>query len=93
MFNLNNPSIILFYANWCGYCKEFMPNWNRFKMLLQDKEINIYEIESSNKFINKIKNFNGFPSIYYIDNNQVIEYNDKRDYKSLINFVYNKIKN
>jgi thiol-disulfide isomerase/thioredoxin len=87
MYDLNKPSIILFYANWCGFCKEFMPEWNKFKTKINNKEYNIIEIESQNPFINKIKFFKGYPTIYYINKSKVIEYNEDRNEDALINFI------
>lgn len=31
--------ITLFKADWCGYCKRFVPDWNKIKSILQDGEI------------------------------------------------------
>jgi thiol-disulfide isomerase/thioredoxin len=92
MYNLKNPSLILFYANWCGYCKSFMPIWNEFKTQINTKKYNIVEIESQNPFTNRIQVLQGYPTLYYIHNDKLIEYNEGRDVKSLINFL-NKNKN
>jgi thiol-disulfide isomerase/thioredoxin len=87
MYNLKNPTIILFYADWCGYCTDFMPVWNTFKTKINKNKYNIFEIESTDPFIKKINFLQGYPTIYYINNSKVIEYNDGRDLDSLINFI------
>ena len=87
MYDLNNPSIILFYADWCGYCKAFMPVWYEFKTIINKNKYNIIEIESNDPFIDKINFSQGYPTIYYINNSKVIEYDEGRDVDSLMNFI------
>ena len=91
MYNLKKDTIILFYANWCGYCKTFMPIWKELKTKINTKEYNIIEIESQNPFTKKIQMLRGYPSIFYINNNKdiTIEYNDDRTLESLILFLKN----
>lgn len=89
-FNLNNPSIVLIYANWCGYCHHFMPIWEQLEKNLNN--INIYKIESSNEFAKKIK-ISGFPTIYFINKDEVIQYDSSRDYDSIKKFIHKKIEN
>ena len=86
-YNLNKPSLILFYANWCGYCKEFMPIWDKFKNKINTKEYNIVEIESANSFTQKINKLNGYPTLFYIYGDNIIEYKDDRNVKSLVKFL------
>ena len=87
MYNIENPSLILFHANWCGHCKSFMPIWNEFKTQINTKKYNIVEIESQNPFTNRINVLQGYPTIFYIHNDKTIEYNESRDVNSLINFL------
>jgi thiol-disulfide isomerase/thioredoxin len=87
MYNLNNPSLILFYADWCGHCKTFMPTWGEFKTKINTKKYNIVEIESQNPFTNRIQGLQGYPSLYYIINDKAIEYNGGRDVQSLEMFL------
>lgn len=87
MYNLKNPSLILFYANWCGYCKSFMPIWNEFKTKINTNKYNIIEIESQHNFTNKIQVLKGYPSLYYIHNDKIIEYSGDRTTNSLIDFL------
>jgi hypothetical protein len=64
-----------------------MPIWNKFKTKINTKEYNIVEIESQNLFTNRIKGLQGYPSLYYIHSDNIIEYNEGRDLKSLNNFL------
>jgi hypothetical protein len=63
-----------------------MPTWEKFKTKINKKKYNIVEIESQNPFTNRIKGLQGYPSLYYIQNDKVIEYNEGRDLKSLKEF-------
>ena len=87
MYNLKNPSLVLFHADWCGYCQEFMPTWNELKSKINKKKYNIIEIESQNPFTNRIQGLQGYPSLYYIHGDKIIEYNEGRDLKSLKQFL------
>jgi len=86
-YNLNNPTLVFFHALWCGYCKEFMPIWKKFKTKINTKKYNIVEIESQDSFTKKIKVLQGYPSIFYIHGDNIKEYNKDRNVKSLINFL------
>ena len=66
---MKNITFTLFYASWCGYCKRFMPDWEKFKQKvasmkqkLNDKGIFVtileYESEMKDKMReNKIKQY------------------------------------
>jgi thiol-disulfide isomerase/thioredoxin len=89
-FNLDNPSIVLIYANWCIHCKNFMPVWEQLEQTLDSNSINIHKIESSDEFTKKIT-ISGYPTIYFINKNEVIQYNSSRDYESIKTFIIEKI--
>jgi thiol-disulfide isomerase/thioredoxin len=86
-YNLKNPTLILFYADWCGHCQTFMPIWDEFKTKINKEEYNIIKIESANPFTKKIQVVQGYPTIFYIDGDDIKEYNKGRDVKSLVNFL------
>jgi thiol-disulfide isomerase/thioredoxin len=86
-YNLNIPTLILFYADWCGHCQRFIPIWKELKTKINTKECNIIEIESDETFIKKIKDLKAYPTIYYISTNLTTEYKDDRTIESILNFL------
>src|SRR5574344_1002999 len=65
----DKPAIVLFYANWCTYCKRFMPS---YKLLSEvySKDYNFVMINIDEpQYQNVIKDYalSGFPTLYIID--------------------------
>ena len=82
-----NKELLLFKANWCGHCKNFMPIWDKVS---KDSNINIkFTTYDSDQNKSEIANYNisGFPTIMYKVNNKLIEYNGSRDETSLREFI------
>lgn len=79
--------VILFKAEWCGYCKKFSPTWERVK----DEYKNKYNFVTydSDKNKNEIKEWgvNGFPSIYFKKGDKVIEYTGSREYDNFVQML------
>ena len=44
-----NGIIVLFYADWCGHCKNLMPTWNSLSKSLPADKINIIKISCVDK--------------------------------------------
>jgi thiol-disulfide isomerase/thioredoxin len=100
-FNNDEKILILYYADWCGYCKKFIPLWNEIKNNENLKNINFIDVNMSdnNKIIinknlettleNKIKEveINGFPTIKLFYKGQIINYEDKREKDNIITFI------
>ena len=83
MQNLITKKVTLFYANWCGHCHQFLPQWKLFMAAYEkskDEIKNKYKIElitndyedSANPQKAIESNVDGFPTI-------LIQYNDKTD--------------
>ena len=73
--NNDKPAIVLVYADWCGYCKRFMPN---FETLYRQYSLkyNFSMVNSdTNGAITRQLGVNGYPTVFIIDKkyNQKIE--------------------
>ncbi len=68
--NDNKPQVVLFYADWCGYCRRFMPVFGKFAKKYKDKYsfviVNVDHPENTQM----VKKFHimGFPSLFIVDN-------------------------
>lgn len=67
------------YADWCGYCTQLAPEWEKLKLMLPTTTF--VEIEQSNeKYMAEFKakhptlKVSGFPTIFKIGHNNKIEY-------------------
>lgn len=93
--------LYFFSAKWCPYSKKAKPIWANLKKQFDNKSINNTKLrfidideekdekEMENfetKFLNG-KKIDGFPSIYMIKNDQVIEYEAKPNLEILKNFI------
>ena len=89
-FNLSNLMksgdwMVLYYAEWCGYCKTMKPEWKNVVEKLNNpqintKNINTAEVESSHigKLLNKPV-IDGYPTIkMYNNGKEIAKFNDDR---------------
>jgi len=83
--NLLLPTIILFYGDWCGHCRQFKPIWEAFNKVVDKKYLNIIKTDKDEHL--DMFNVNGVPSIKYIDGENITEYTGGRDVYSLVSFV------
>ena len=96
-----NADLYFFSAEWCPYSKKARPIWNNIKKQYDGRAINnvnlrFVELDGEkdekemenfeNKFLNG-KKIDGFPSIYLVKNDQVIEYEAKPNAEILKQFI------
>lgn len=87
------PSIVLFYADWCGHCKALKPEWNHFERAIKDSKLeddlmiaSVSEQEIGN--VDGDKDILGFPTIFYLMNGEKQEeFKGPRNVDGLIEFL------
>tara|TARA_B100000886_G_scaffold316909_1_gene255834 strand:- start:1088 stop:1414 length:327 start_codon:yes stop_codon:yes gene_type:complete len=80
--------VTLFYADWCGHCNTFKPEWEKLKEILPKNNIEFAEYEDSkNADVINSNNIEGFPTIKIETNEGTFDYNGRRDADSILDTV------
>ena len=80
--------VTLFYADWCGHCNTFKPEWQKLKKIFLKNNIDFAEYEDSkNADVINSNEIDGFPTIKIETNEGIYEYNGRRDAESILNTV------
>ena len=80
--------IILYFAHWCGHCKNFLPIWNEFKKNNTNSDIEISEVDcEKNNGTCSNNNIDGFPTAKLYKNDEEIEYTNERTIEGLNTFI------
>ena len=70
----NGRVIVLYHAEWCGHCKDFMPEWHKFIAVMKNKpDVNCMtaEVESANLGLIPEAGVQGFPTIRYYNSSSL----------------------
>ena len=78
----------LFYADWCGHCQRFKPEWAKLKKMLEDNGMKWAEYESE-KDGNKMEeeNIRGYPTIKITINSNKQEYDGMRNALAILDAI------
>ena len=85
-----DQQIIFVYADWCGHCNAFKPEWEKFEGWCKNNGVKAQKIEGDkNQALCEKHQIQGFPTILKLDSsgNKVAEYNGARSSEGLIEFV------
>jgi len=81
--------VVLYYADWCGHCKQYKSIWNALTKKLNGMGIKTNEYEyDNNKDVMLKEEINSFPTLKYFNNDKVQIIKD-RSPDSIINLVTN----
>jgi thiol-disulfide isomerase/thioredoxin len=94
-----NITVTLYYANWCGHCKNMAPEWKKIKSELAndlgDINTNIcatvenFELKKYPELFQQL-NIIGYPTIKIKHDDTIIEYNGIRTKEKIIDFILSK---
>ncbi len=76
----DKPKVMLFKADWCGHCKRFLPTWTSISQKYQNKyDFMIYDVDNeAHAEYFKQYDINGYPTIKFEYNGNVVEYKGER---------------
>jgi thiol-disulfide isomerase/thioredoxin len=84
------PTLVLFYANWCGHCKKLKPTWEEATKKAKESDLTMVQIDvggndndseetkKKNAEITKKYNINGYPTIMLFSNGTQTPYEGPR---------------
>ena len=85
----HKKTLILYKAQWCGFCTRFKPLWEKLKEM-HGEDINFTEYDADiDHAIIKKANISGYPSLRLHKNGKFIDYNGERELDKLSNFILN----
>lgn len=86
--------LYFFYTTWCPHCKKAKPEWQKIKDEYEDKPINNTRVifrevdcDKEEEVADKFK-VDGYPTIKLIKDEQIIEYDAKPNYETLVKFLH-----
>ena len=86
-------NLVLFYADWCGHCKNIKPVWDSASKKISNENVKMVKVncgEDNSKHTQIVEKYNiqGFPTIKLLNNGKVEEdYNGGRSVNDLVKFV------
>ena len=92
-FDNNARSVVLFFAPWCGACKNFMPTYDQLMQQLPKDGTVVDKLDcEANKDIAQLHNISAFPTIKYLPNGlsnpaDSVEYSGDRTLSDLKNWI------
>jgi thiol-disulfide isomerase/thioredoxin len=86
------PSIVMFYASWCGPSKAALPEWQKLEQALKGSPIQVISLEDAQYKKEIMENgVKGYPTIRLYPEGfpgpNPIEYNGPRTFEALMQFI------
>jgi thioredoxin-like negative regulator of GroEL len=88
----NSPQLVLFYTNWCGYSRQFLPIWEECKKVFNAKYPNLalVDIECSDKDA-RCQGIRGFPTVKFFKDGQIEEFMGPRTVQGIEQFIAGRV--
>lgn len=86
----DQPTIICYYATWCGHSRMFLPKWDEFEKYAKNALPNIavkkLECKGENEKVCTSRGVSGFPTVIMYNGGKKVDYEGDRSVESLITF-------
>ena len=92
---LTKPTVVLFYAPWCGHCTHFMPIFNEAALQCKQSALDVdFSTLNGAIYTQTVTNFEvkGFPTVILIHNEKKTIYNGKRVSSDILAWVKTELK-
>ena len=96
-FKKLKKTLVFYYARWCGYCQQMLPEWEKleeFALKTEDLNKNFSIIRVDSEHFSKLgldKTLEGYPTvILYEDGHEIEDVQGKREVNSLLEFLHEK---
>ena len=89
---LEGKKAVLFYADWCGYCKKIKPDWDEAaKEVNKDEKkmlkVNCGEGTVEDKELMEKYSIDGYPTIIIFEDGKPTKYEGKRSKEDLLSIL------
>jgi thiol-disulfide isomerase/thioredoxin len=85
---VGNVYMLIFYAPWCGHCRNMVTDITRLGSMLSAEGFVIGTVNcEKNDDLDKVVSINSFPTIFFSSNNKTETYSGSRDLDSLLNYL------
>lgn len=80
--------LYFFFADWCGYCKRFKPEWEKLKAE-PNLGVQLEEVDCSNEAPALAREYNvkGFPTLILLNDGNKVTYEGERSADAIISFI------
>lgn len=94
---LMTPTFVMFYAPWCGHCKQLAPTLKKAAKALEGSGVKIgaIDVEPNPKTQAKFPDIRGFPTLKFCPSSnakKALDYNGGRDDASIVSFAKEQAK-
>lgn len=82
----NKLKVYNFNTLWCGYSRQFQPNWDKFADMNDDSDVEIVDVKcdnETNKALCTKYSIPGFPTVLFVKGDKVGEYSGDRSVDDL----------
>ena len=88
---LENKSLIIFYAPWCGHCKNIAKDVRELAMTNLYKfnigAVNISDIKNKNDLLSDFLDIQSIPTAYVIKNRQLVKLDNPVNFETLFYYI------